>query len=144
MTAGATAMTRPGTWTPEAANAALPEVRRLLAEGRTHQAALRELLAHLQDLHIVWGEAVLAVACPGHNEYLEYRGLFEARNQALENVLLRFHTLGIEAKDLDQGLIDFRGTVGDQQAYLCWRDGEERVAYWHPLEGGFAARRPLP
>lgn len=137
-------MPRHGEWTVDEANAALPEVRRLLTQGREHQAALRDLMTHLQDLHIVWGEAVLAVACPGHDEYLAYRGRFEASTQALEKVLLRFHALGIEAKDLDQGLIDFRGTVGDQQAYLCWRDGEERVAHWHPLEGGFAARRPLP
>lgn len=137
-------MAEPGAWTVEEANAALPEVRRLLAEGRTHQASLRELMAHLEDLRIVWGEAVLTVACPGHDEYLEYQGLCVARDEALRHVLLRFHALGIEAKDLDQGLVDFRGTVGTQQAYLCWRDGEERVGYWHPLEGGFAARRPLP
>ncbi len=138
------AMTQPGAWTPDAANAALPDVRRLLAEGRTHQAALRELMAHLEDLRIVWGEAVLTVACPGHDEYLEYQGLCAARDEALRNVLLRFHSLGIEAKDLDQGLIDFRGTVGDHHAYLCWRDGEGRVAHWHPLEGGLGARRRLP
>lgn len=137
-------MAERGEWTLEEANASLPEVRRRLAEARAHMAELRELERHLEDLRIVWGDAVLAVACPGHAEFAGYYKQFESRRGAFQRVLLRFHALGIEVKDVEQGLVDFRGLVGDQPAYLCWKDGEERVAHWHPLEGGFAARRPLP
>jgi len=27
---------------------------------------------------------------------------------------------------------------------LCWKYGEERVAFFHELDTGFAGRRPLP
>ena len=133
-----------GAWTLDEANAALPEVRSLLTQGRTHLAQLRDVEQHLEDLRIVWGDAVLAVACPGHAEFAAYYATFTATRDAFQKVLLRFHALGVEVKDVDQGLVDFRGTVGTEPAYLCWKDGEDRVAHWHPLEGGFAARRPLP
>ena len=29
------------------------------------------------------------------------------------------------------------------EVYLCWMPGEERVAWWHDPEAGFAGRRPL-
>lgn len=133
-----------GAWTLEEANAALPEVRRLLAEARTHTGHLRELEAQLDDLRIVWGDAVLSPACEGHDEFAGYYARFQARREALQAVLMRFHTLGIELKDIEQGLVDFRGLVGTEPAYLCWKDPEPRVANWHPLDGGFAARRPIP
>ena len=137
-------MAERGAWTLEDADAALPEVRRLLDQGRTHLAALRDLEPHLDDLRIVWGDAVLSVACPGHAEFADIHRRFEAERAALRLVLLAFHSLGVEVKDMDQGLVDFRGLVGAEPAYLCWKDGEERITHWHPLEGGFAARRPIP
>lgn len=133
-----------GAWTLADANAALPEVRRLLAEARSHMAPLRELEAQLEDLRIVWGDAVLSPACEGHEEFAAYYHDFTQHRAALQNVLLRFHALGVEVKDLEQGLVDFRGLVGTEPAYLCWRDGEDRITNWHPLEGGFGARRPIP
>lgn len=136
-------MAERGAWTVAEADAALPEVRGLLDEGRRRLAALRDLEPHLDDLRIVWGDAVLSVACPGHAEFKEIHARFESERAAFRLVLLAFHTLGVEVKDIDQGLVDFRGLVGAEPAYLCWKDGEERITHWHPLEGGFASRRPI-
>ncbi len=137
-------MAERGAWTVEQANAALPEVRRLLAEARAHTARLRDLEEQLDDLRIVWGDAVLSPACAGHEEFAGYYNEFTSRKDALHHVLLRFHALGAEVKDVEQGLVDFRGLVGTEPAYLCWRDPEPAVAHWHPLDGGFGARRPIP
>jgi hypothetical protein len=54
--------------------------------------------------------------------------------------------LGVQVKDLDQGLIDFpaRHPTRDETVLLCWHLGEEDVGYWHGLEEGFAGRKPLP
>jgi hypothetical protein len=32
---------------------------------------------------------------------------------------------------------------GDRLVFLCWKSGETEVTFWHSLDGGFAARRPL-
>ncbi len=62
----------------------------------------------------------------------------------IEALLHEVAELGIEVKDLDNGVIDFRTQRGGEGVYLCWRLGEgDRIAWWHTLEGGFAARRPL-
>jgi hypothetical protein len=54
--------------------------------------------------------------------------------------------VGVQVKDLDQGLIDFPARHPDrgETVLLCWHLGEDAVAYWHGLEEGFAGRKPLP
>jgi hypothetical protein len=53
--------------------------------------------------------------------------------------------IGVQVKDLDEGLIDFPARhPGGDTVLLCWRLGEGEVAYWHGLEEGFAGRKPLP
>jgi hypothetical protein len=54
-----------------------------------------------------------------------------------------FAQRGIVLRDPESGLIDFPGRVEGQEAFLCWRLGEERIAWWHPPETGFGGRRPL-
>jgi hypothetical protein len=52
--------------------------------------------------------------------------------------------MGVEVKDLDAGLIDFRSTRRGREIYLCWKLGEgERISWWHELDTGFAGRRPI-
>lgn len=137
-------MPQPGEWTVEAARDALPEVRSRLAEAREHLGAMRAAEEQLNDLRIVHGEQVLAAASPGHREFRGYWEEYHAARGALEQSLLRLSQLGVEVKDVAQGLVDFRGRVGDHQAYLCWLWGEDTVRFWHPLDEGFAGRRPLP
>jgi hypothetical protein len=51
---------------------------------------------------------------------------------------------GAEVKDLDEGLIDFPAHRRGETVLLCWKLGENEIAYWHPVEDGFSGRRPLP
>jgi hypothetical protein len=55
----------------------------------------------------------------------------------------RVNDLGCLVKDLDQGLVDFYGTIDGETVFLCWQFGEPAVAYWHGLEEGFAGRQPI-
>ena len=62
----------------------------------------------------------------------------------IEALLRELGEFGVEVKDMETGLVDFRASRGGQAVYLCWRLGEgDRIAWWHTIEGGFAARRPL-
>ena len=50
--------------------------------------------------------------------------------------------LGVEVKDLDRGLIDFRTIRRGREVYLCWMLGEgDRITWWHELDTGFAGRK---
>lgn len=51
--------------------------------------------------------------------------------------------LGVEIKDLEHGLIDFPSERDGRVVYLCWRLGEDRIAYWHETDDGFRGRQAL-
>ena len=51
--------------------------------------------------------------------------------------------LGLLVKDLDAGLVDFPSVRDGEEVLLCWRLGEDEVAFWHGYDDGFAGRRPL-
>jgi hypothetical protein len=64
--------------------------------------------------------------------FLEVRRLIDTVEQA-----------GIVLRDIDRGLVDFPALIDGREVYLCWELGEEEVAYWHDLEGGYGGREPL-
>lgn len=49
---------------------------------------------------------------------------------------------GIEVKSGD-GLVDFRSRHEGRVVHLCWRYGEESIAFWHELDAGFSHRQPV-
>lgn len=51
--------------------------------------------------------------------------------------------LGVELKDPIVGLIDFRCQMDGREVYLCWKLGEDEIAYWHELDSGFQGRQSL-
>ena len=60
----------------------------------------------------------------------------------IEALLRELSELGVEVKDPDRGLVDFRTKMRGREVYLCWQLGEpERVAFWHDLDTGFAGRK---
>ena len=49
----------------------------------------------------------------------------------------------IALRDISTGLLDFPARSGGRLVWLCWRSGEDEVAWWHGVDEGFAGRRPL-
>lgn len=131
-------------YTPESASEVLPKLQPFLEQGQAVLREMRTLRDQLVDLKIVWGEKIERPECPDHAEYERYHDRFRELEAEMATIAHRFHELGAELKDLEAGLVDFRGEFAGAEVYLCWKKGEPRVAHWHPLDGGFAARRPLP
>ncbi len=63
--------------------------------------------------------------------------------EEMRSALAELRNLGCELKDIETGLVDFLSLRDGQEVYLCWRLGEERIAYWHHLDAGAAGRQPL-
>jgi hypothetical protein len=60
----------------------------------------------------------------------------------IEALLREIAELGVELKDPDRGLVDFRTVRRGREVYLCWQLGEgDRIAFWHDLDTGFAGRK---
>ena len=90
---------------------------------------------------------MIAIGSNGGNmerpEVRDLRAAVEASHAQLQEVVARFTEQGVQVKDMDRGLIDFPAEVEGQDALLCWHVGEERIAFWHSPEDGFAGRKPL-
>jgi hypothetical protein len=128
-------------FTPEAANAALAEVRplveRLVARRQDHLAALarqEELEGKIRGNGGGIPPAELAAATADVDEIA----------RSLARLVDEIGEHGAEVKDLDEGLIDFPALRQGETVLLCWRLGEDEIRYWHRIEDGFAGRRPLP
>lgn len=123
-------------FTPDEANALVPELKRRLA-------ALREAWHAFEFAREQWREAVSfegetsAEALRWQEEVAKLRGQLEPIWAALAD-------LGAEVKDPILGLVDFHGRRADGSiVYLCYRDDEEAIRFWHPMDTGFMGRRPL-
>jgi hypothetical protein len=119
-------------FTREEANALLPQLTTLLTRLREAKDELTDAGAH----------EALSEAAPTNGggkqgqqvgvAFLEVRRLLDVVEQA-----------GIVLRDIDRGLVDFPAVVEGDEVYLCWELGEDEVAYWHELEGGYGGREPL-
>ena len=66
-----------------------------------------------------------------------------AHQQTLKTELEHLAERGILLRDPEIGLIDFPAEREGRQVYLCWRLGEDEVAWYHEATAGFGNRKPL-
>ena len=50
---------------------------------------------------------------------------------------------GVSLKGLDEGLLDFPAKRFDEEIWLCWKDGETEIKFWHEKDTGFMGRKPI-
>ena len=61
----------------------------------------------------------------------------------VKDALDQIQATGCILKDLDSGLVDFPSMIKDQEVYLCWRLGEDRIRFYHRQDEGFSGRKPI-
>ena len=128
-------------FTPEEANAALDEVRPLVEEMVAHRRAHVAALARQEELesHIRGNGGGIPPA-----ELAETAAEVEREARELAHAIDAVVALGVQVKDIDEGLVDFPALRRGETVLLCWKLGEDGVGFWHTIEDGFAGRRPLP
>ncbi len=70
---------------------------------------------------------------------MEHTRLAQSLKSALDQIL----ETGCLIKDLDIGLLDFPSVIDNEEVYLCWKLGEDRIRFYHKQSEGFAGRKPL-
>ena len=63
--------------------------------------------------------------------------------ESLKSAVEKIQATGCVVKDLEIGLLDFPALIDNEEVYLCWRLGEERIRFWHRQDEGFAGRKPI-
>ena len=133
-------MAPPRHFTLEQANAALPDVRPLAERMVAHRAKVAVLLSRRAELtSTIAGNG--GDLDPGELARVEAEIAEEAKGVA--QCVNQIHGLGAQVKDADEGLVDFPALREGVEILLCWKLGEDEIAFWHGLEDGFAGRQPV-
>lgn len=119
----------------------IPDLTRIVARLMQAQAegtAARERLqAEQQRIGMAGGGLLDQVAWRRDAERIAGEG------RAMEDGLGEIAALGGTVKDLGLGLVDFPHLRDGRVVNLCWKYGERSIGYWHGLDEGYAARKPL-
>jgi hypothetical protein len=59
--------------------------------------------------------------------------------QAIESL----EDTGVVIKGIDEGLLDFPSKRFDEEVWLCWKEGESEIKFWHEKDVGFSGRKPI-
>lgn len=133
-------------FTVQEANELLPRLRQVLRRIRRTQAGAGDAFERLQLLDVLWGEDVTREGNPDHEEYAALREEITEAARAVQAIIeaeLRARGIRFPSGGLEHGLLDFPTSWDGRWVYLCWRIGEDRIAFWHEVDGGYRGRRPI-
>ena len=118
-------------FTYETAAALLPDARRRIAEVAERSATLQRLAMTIRAGDAADGDMPRA----------------KALEAELDDRLGWFRERQVQVKGVAPALLDFPAqavVAGRHQAVLlCWREGEDALAWWHPVETGYLGRAPI-
>ena len=129
------------TFTLNEAQTLLPVLEALLRKARAAGIRTGELELEMQQLAqriFLAGGMHVNVAQAAKRRAEREKALQEARD-----TLAEIDEIGVQVKDLEQGLLDFPFVMDGKTVLLCWKLGEKEIGYWHAPEDGFEARKPL-
>jgi hypothetical protein len=122
----------------EEAQRTLPLVRRIVQDLTVEYPAWRAAVGRFEVLtggaRADWGET---------QELIAAREEVAAHAERINRFLQELDAIGCVFKGFEAGLVDFYSLRDDRPIFLCWRLGEDRIAYWHEIESGFAGRHPI-
>ena len=75
---------------------------------------------------------------------------FSQLKQKLNSVVTKFYqsiedleSTGVVLKGLEDGLLDFPAKRFNDEIWLCWKEGETEIKFWHEKNTGFMGRKPI-
>ena len=124
----------PTYFTIQEANAALPAVIHKYKELQKQKTEVQKLEAQLNSQM-------------GMSSSL---GDYSTIKKQLNSAVTKFYDLieelentGVVLKSLEEGLLDFPSKRFDEDVWLCWKEGETEIKFWHERDVGFMGRKPL-
>ena len=117
------------------------ELEPFLIEAIGARKKLSELETELQAVatRILMMGGILVPYAKLAQKRMEHQSLAEVMKSNLERIL----STGCLIKDLDVGLLDFPSIINNEEVYLCWKLGEDRIRYYHKQDEGYAGRKLL-
>jgi hypothetical protein len=129
------------TFTLSEAQTLLPVVEALLRKTQAAATQAGELEREMQQLSqriFISGGVHVDISAAARRRAERDKAVQEAKD-----TLAEIDEIGVQVKDLEQGLLDFPSMMDGKPVLLCWKLGEPTIAHWHTEEEGFAGRKPL-
>ena len=82
---------------------------------------------------------------PG-NTFDQYVKIKQKLNSAVTKFYQSIEDLektGVVIKGIEEGLLDFPSKRFDEEVWLCWKNGEKEIKFWHEKDSGFNGRKPI-
>lgn len=121
------------TFTVSEARSLLPRVRKLMKRISAQRGLLKSLNSDIER----------ARKKANHDGGSVFGATYLVQISKFGKAVREVENLGVQIKDYDAGLIDFPCEYEGRIVLLCWKIGEEGIAYWHEIEAGFAGRQRL-
>ena len=120
-------------FTLQEANQVLTSIRAWMDEIQTIRG---EILVHQPE---IWSVMEKSAGNGGNPTLSRMVKSFDRLDALIHNI----QDTGVIIKDINTGLLDFPALKDGREVYLCWKHGEEDIAFWHEIEDGFAGRQSI-
>lgn len=121
-------------FTPQTANKALPEVRRLFSNILMYKKQAVALQEHVE---------MIVQSGSQFEQFVKNKQELNAAVSSYYKAIEQLEASGVVIKDVEQGLLDFPSKRFDEEVWLCWKVGENEIKFWHAKNEGFMGRKPL-
>ncbi len=96
-----------------------------------------------QKNEIMKAEQELQSSVSNFEEYIIQKQKLNSEMTKFYQMIEDLESTGVSLKGLDQGLLDFPSKRFDEDVWLCWKDGETEIKFWHDMNSGFNGRKPI-
>jgi len=121
-------------FTPAKANGILPEIKVKFANILTQRNNIMDLQTELNS--IIDQEV-------SHETFFIKKNHINKAIAELYKEIEELEGLGILIKSFEEGLLDFPSKRFNEEVWLCWKIGEDKIRFWHGKNEGFIGRKPL-
>ncbi|NPA52815.1 MAG: DUF2203 domain-containing protein [Aquificae bacterium] len=121
------------------ANNILPQIKLLVDEIKEKREKLYEII----DKYETYVEMVDEQNDKDKLEIMLLKTEIKTLNEDINELIEIIESFGATVKGIDPFLIDFPAEHNGMPIYLCWKEGEEKIEYWHGIHEGFAGRKHI-
>lgn len=121
-------------FTPVEANSILPEVKVKFANILMQRNNIMDLQTELESV---------ASQDVSHESFFIKKVQVNKAITEMYKDIEKLEGLGILIKSFDEGLLDFPSKRFNEEVWLCWKMGEDKIKFWHGKNEGFVGRKPL-
>ena len=114
-------------------------------------AILPSVIEKFKDLINIKNEVIkIQSELESNPKYMSSFKDYVIKKQELNSALVNFYkaiddieSIGIVIKSIDEGLLDFPSLMFNEEIWLCWKEGETEIKFWHGKNEGFNGRKPV-